>query len=139
MKNREERNNGNKRAVLTVVSVAYLCVWAISLAVFWLMTDGGDAFGYSVIFFWFVFPVTMIILSFIIGRSDHLGKERLITPIVFGILYMLADYTTFSIANMIAFGKINAPSFELVFSGAFISLIGLSAGIIVRAVKASVR
>jgi len=45
---------------------------------------------------------------------------------------MLAEYATFSTANMITFDKINAPSFEMFLVGAVISAIGLGIGAIVN-------
>ena len=42
-------------------------------------------------------------------------------------MYMLAEYATFGAANMAAFGKINAPEFELILIGAALSAIGFAA------------
>lgn len=38
-------------------------------------------------------------------------------------MYMLADYATFNIANIIAFDKINYPEIKMLVQGAAISLI----------------
>lgn len=41
---------------------------------------------------------------------------------------MLAEYATFQSSNMIAFDKINAPSWGMILAGAIISIFGLSIG-----------
>jgi len=43
-------------------------------------------------------------------------------------LYMLADFLTFRLANMLAFDKINLPQWDLFFIGAAISALGLLIG-----------
>jgi len=47
---------------------------------------------------------------------------------------MLAGYGTCSVANNIAFRKINVPDFEMIIRGAVISLIGLAVGTALRAI-----
>jgi len=49
-------------------------------------------------------------------------------------MYMLAGYGTCSVANNIAFRKINVPDFEMIIRGAVISLIGLAVGTALRAI-----
>ncbi|MUU10051.1 MAG: hypothetical protein EP146_00390 [Oscillibacter sp.] len=38
-------------------------------------------------------------------------------PLALGLLYMLADFLTFRLANMLAFDKINLPQWDLFFIG----------------------
>jgi len=52
--------------------------------------------------------------------------------IAFGIMYMLAEYATFSAANMITFDKINMPQFAMILIGAIISQVGLVVGALMR-------
>lgn len=47
-------------------------------------------------------------------------------PLALGLLYMLADFLTFRLANMLAFDKINLPQWDLFFIGAAISCLGPS-------------
>lgn len=56
----------------------------------------------------------------------------LFATIAFGVMYMLAEYATFSAANMISFDKINMPHFGMILAGAAISAIGLWIGTIVN-------
>ena len=46
----------------------------------------------------------------------------------FGVMYMLAEYGTFKMANNIAFNKLNAPDLEMIVAGAIISAIGMLVG-----------
>lgn len=56
--------------------------------------------------------------------------------IVFGVMYMLAEYATFSTANMVAFEKVNAPEFMMILYGAVIALVGLIVGKLMNRRKA---
>lgn len=54
-------------------------------------------------------------------------------------MYMLAEYATFSAANMISFDKINMPQFSLILIGAIISQTGLVVGTFINYVKSKDR
>ena len=49
-------------------------------------------------------------------------------PLFFGIMYMLAEYGAFKMANNIAFNKLNAPDLGMIIAGAIISAIGMLVG-----------
>ena len=117
--------------------IAYLAVWAISLIVFWFFMGGSNAMVYSLIFLYMLIPITTFILSLLIGKNNYWGKGNWIVPIVFGIMYMLSEYTTFSLRNMItiSFVRINVPHFELILIGAIISAIGLCIGNVLQYIK----
>ena len=116
----------NRLSMIVLIST-YLGIWAISLSTFWLFSKG-DALGHTIMFLYIVLPVTTFAVSFIIGRNDYWGKWKWLSPIAFGIMYMLADYTTFSTANMLAFEKLNMPQWGMIPVGAIISLLGISIG-----------
>ena len=118
----------NKLSKLVLI-VTYLAIWAISLIIFWFFTSGSDAIGYGIMFMWVLLPGTTFVISMLIGKNNYWGKYKWITAIAFGIMYMLAEYATFSAANMAAFGKVNMPQFMMIFIGAIISLAGLSTGV----------
>lgn len=121
----------NKFSKLILI-IAYLAIWSISLVFFWLFTSGSDAMGYSIIFFCILLPVVTFVLSFLIGKNDYWGKWNWISAILFGVMYMLAEYVTFSVANMVAFDKVNEPKWGMFIAGELISFIGLGIGAIVR-------
>ena len=129
----EESTNtvkSQKKLSLTILLATYLGIWAFALIVFWFFISGSDAMGYSLVFLWIILPVTTFVISLLIGKNNHLGKGKWITPIAFGVMHMLAEYATFSVRNMIEveFTKINVPHFELILIGAFFSVIGLGIG-----------
>lgn len=110
--------------------LVYFLVWAISIAIFWL---GGksDAMGYSLLVFFLVLPVTSLILSIFIGQDEKWTKSKWLMPIFFGVMHMLGVYLTFSMANMVAFEKINLPKVEDMVAGILSSALGLFIGRII--------
>lgn len=117
----------NKLSAVILIAV-YLGIWTISLLSFWLFNSGSDALGYSIMYLWILLPVTMFVVSFIIGINNYWGRKKWFITIGLGIMYMLAEYGTFSAANMISFGKINLPEFIMIPMGAGISLLGMGMG-----------
>lgn len=129
----EESTNtvkSQKKLSMTILIATYLGIWAFALIVFWFFISGSDAMGYSLVFLWFILPAATFVISLLIGKNNHWGKGKWLTPIAFGFMHMLAEYATFSMRNMIAisFTRINMPDFELILIGAIISLIGLGIG-----------
>ena len=128
----------NKLSGLLLV-LSYLVIWSISIVVFWFFTSGSDAMGYSLMFLWILLPVTTFVVSLFIGRNTYWGKWKWLTPLVMGIMYMLAEYATFQCSNMIAFDKFNTPSWGMILAGGVISAIGMSIGEIVNLCKKKYR
>ncbi|MBE5959214.1 MAG: helix-turn-helix transcriptional regulator [Lachnospiraceae bacterium] len=117
----------NKLAKIIQVGV-YVVIWALCVLTFWLFTGDQDAVGYSLMTFFLVLPVTAFIESLIIGKDRGWGMEKWFVPLFFGIMYMLAEYATFSLANMTTFDKFNIPELSMILSGAGISLVGMIIG-----------
>ena len=120
------KSNQRKGKIYTVL--AYIIVWAIAMIAFWVFTADEDAIGYSIMYLWIILPVTTFVVSLIIGRNDYWGNKKWITAAVMGIMYMLAEYGTFSLANNIEFDKVNPPEWGMIVTGAVISLVGLGIG-----------
>ena len=114
--------------------LAYLVGWALAVGCFWI-TGEADAMGYALLFIWIIQPALIIIASFLIGRRDYWGKYKWGICIAFGVMYMLAEYLTFSLANNIAFNKVNTPEFQMIIYGALISLAGMGAGSVLQRKK----
>ncbi len=127
----KSRNKFSKLLLL----LTYLLIWAISLIAFWFFTDSSDAMGYSIMYLWIVLPVTTFVVSVLIGNNNYWGKAKWGSSFVMGIFYMLAEYATFSAANMAAFHKINSPEWSLLVIGTIISVIGLVIGNITKRLK----
>jgi len=123
----------NRLSESIIISV-YLMIWAFALIVFWFFTTGSDAMGYSLVFLWIILPVSTMIVSTLISRNDYFGKVKWMIPVICGVMHMLAEYATFSMANMISisFERINIPHFELVLIGAVFSVLGLGMGLIIK-------
>lgn len=124
----------NKLSRLILI-LTYLAIWSISLIVFWFFSSGSDAMGYGIMFLWVLLPVTTFILSLLIGKNNYWGKWKWVSAAAFGIMYMLAEYATFSAANMVSFSKINSPELGMIPIGAIISIIGLTIGIGIHHLK----
>lgn len=105
----------------------YLGLWVFALVVFLLM-DPTDAMGYALLFHWLLLPIAAFVISLRIGKLVRRGGRMWLLPLALGLLYMLADFLTFRLANMLAFDKINLPQWDLFFIGAAISALGLLIG-----------
>ena len=127
----KSRNKFSKLILITT----YLAIWAISLIVFWFFTSDSDAMGYGLMFLWIILPVTTLILSLLIGRNGYWGKWKWLSAVAFGCMYMLAEYATFSIANMVSFNKVNMPNFSMFVTGTIISAIGIGIGVGINHLK----
>ena len=108
--------------------LSYMVIWAIAVLAFWCFTDETDGIGYSLIYLWIILPVAIFVVSLLISKNDHWGKRKWLGSIGFGITYMLGEYATFSMANNVAFNKVNAPEFSMIIAGTVISLIGMAIG-----------
>ena len=120
------KSNANRNIIITILS--YMLVWAIAMIVFWFFTSGSDAMGYSLMFLWIILPVTTFVVSIVIGKNDFWKKGKWAFTLFFGVMYMLAEYGTFKMANNIAFDKLNAPDWGMIVAGAIISAIGMLLG-----------
>lgn len=105
----------------------YLGLWVFALVVFLLM-DPTDAMGYALLFHWLLLPIAAFVISLRIGELVRRDGRMWLLPLALGLLYMLADFLTFRLANMLAFDKINLPQWDLFFIGAAISALGLLIG-----------
>lgn len=106
----EESTNvikGKVKISKLILIATYLSIRPIALIVFWFFISGSDAMGYSIMFLWVLLPVTTFVISVLIGKNDYWENCKWFATITFGIMYMLAEYATFSVANMDAFGKVN--------------------------------
>ena len=124
------KSTAKKNKLITLLS--YLLIWAVSMIVFWCFTGGSDAMGYSLMFLWIILPITTFTVSAVIGKNDFWGTGKWAFPLFFGAMYMLAEYGTFSMANNLAFGKVNPPEWGMVIAGAIISAVGMLAGTLFR-------
>lgn len=110
-----------------VLTAAYLVIWTVVIAFFWL---GGrqDAMGYSIVNFYLILPMATVVLSFFIGREESWAGSRWAMLLFFGAMYMLAPWATFSLANTAAFGRTHLPDLGSMLPGILCSAFGIALG-----------
>lgn len=112
----------------TAVVLLYLGVWLLSLAFYWFFLSPSDAMGFSLVFLWLLLPAAAFLLSILIGRYQLWGKAGWLAPLLFGLMYMLAEYATFGAGNMLSFHHLNLPEWSMLAKGAAVSLAGIVVG-----------
>lgn len=113
---------------------AYLVIWVVCVAVFWL--DGqAEAMGYALLVFWLVLPLTTFVLSVFVGRDEAWQALRWLMLLFFGLMYMLADFATFQLANAVAFDKVNWPELVQMLPGILCAAAGIAVGALARQIK----
>lgn len=120
------KSNIKRNKMITILS--YLLIWAIAMIAFWFFKDDSSAMEYSLLYLWVILPVTTFFVSVIIGINDFWGIKKWTFTVFFGIMYMLAEYGTFKMANNIAFNKLNAPDWGMIAGGTIISATGMLIG-----------
>lgn len=120
------KSNIKRNKMITILS--YLLIWAIAMIAFWFFKDDSSAMGYSLLYLWVILPVITFFVSVIIGINDFWGIKKWTFTVFFGIMYMLAEYGTFKMANNIAFNKLNAPDWGMIAGGTIISATGMLIG-----------
>lgn len=111
-----------------ILILSYLVIWAVAVIVFWCFTGEADAMGYSFMYLWIILPAATFVISLLISRNNFWGRYKWLGSIGFGLMYMLGEYATFSMANNTAFNRINVPDFSMMAAGAVISLTGMGIG-----------
>ncbi len=130
---KDSADTGGRRRFEGILSAVYLGIWAFALLVFWCLTDGSDAMGFSLVFLWIVLPVATFVVPLLIGKNNLWGRRKWWAAPVFGLMYLLAEYATFGLANMIAssFARLAAPEPGMLLVGGLISALGLGVGSLV--------
>ena len=121
----------NKLSMIILLAT-YLGIWAVSLITFWFFISGTDSMGYSIMFLWVLLPVTTFVISLLIGKNNYMGRWKWFFSIAFGIMYMLAEYATFTLANMLSFSVLRLPQPSLLLKGTIISAAGFWFGALTR-------
>lgn len=112
--------------------LAHLIVWAILILIFWVTPLYDDAMGYSVLALYVVMPVSTIITSFLIGRNEEWKRKKWAICVLYGALFMLFEYFTFSLANMFAESGLNAPEPSLLMIGFAFSIVAMGIAVLTQ-------
>ena len=79
----------SRQGLTTVILIAtYLLIWTFAIIDFWFLSDPGDAMGYSLLFFYFIMPITTLTVSLLIGAWNLWGKWKWLMSIGFGIMFI---------------------------------------------------
>ena len=77
-------------------------------------------------------PVAAFAVSVLIGLGGYGEKRNWLLPLAFGAMYMLAEYATFTLANMISFSVLRLPHLSLLLRGTVVSAAGFWFGALLR-------
>lgn len=124
----------NRLKNVLLISV-YTAIWAACILFFWIFNGADDAMFFSIFVFWGILPVTSMVISAIAGKDDLKPTFKIGIVILLGIMFMLCEYFTFSLANMIAFEKFNKFSLDGLFWGLLFSGIGMGIGCLAKYIK----
>lgn len=116
-----------KRIIRRICFFAYLTIWAIVIAVFWI-AGGGDDTVYAIVAYDVILSALTAIVSFFIGCDRELGKKKWFLTLFYGAMHFLAGYLTTDLADYLISGDLHLPDFVYVLPGLMISLAGISAG-----------
>ncbi len=108
--------------------IIYSIVWLATLLWFGFGISGSDGLAFMFLEFYLILPITSMICSVLIGHQGVRGRILWMTPLFFGLMYMLMGYATFSIENTIAFHKVHIPNVYAMIPGIISSLLGLLTG-----------
>lgn len=133
------KSQTRKSRIITVG--IYLVAWVLLIVLFWLGEGGaltGNEMGYSLLAFYIILPVVTVVTAFFIGKDQMWGVSKWFMVIFYGIMYMLSEYATFSLSNMIynEYSHFNLPEFGMFFAGAIMAAIGIAVGMLVAGAAA---
>lgn len=127
------KSKNRLRNVLPIL--IYILIWVACILFFWIFSGATDAAVFSIFVFWGILPITSLIISAIIGKDNFKPLTKIGTVVLIGIMYMLCEYFTFSLANMVAFDKFNFINFDALLMGTGFSAIGMGIGCLVKYIK----
>lgn len=117
-----------------VLVAAYLVIWAVSVAFFWLAASGSDAGAYAVLVIWGAIPLTTFVISLLIGANGYWGRRKWWVVPILALMYTLIPFLTFTLANAASTGvsagdiAVNLDDLITLPIGAAVSAAGLAIG-----------
>lgn len=117
-----------------VLVAAYLVIWAVSVAFFWLAVSGSDAGAYAVLVIWGAIPLTTFVISLLIGANGYWGRRKWWAVPILALMYTLIPFLTFTLANAASTGvsagdiAVNLDDLITLPIGAVVSAAGLAIG-----------
>ena len=117
-----------------VLVAAYLVIWAVSVAFFWLAVSGSGVGAYAVLVIWGAIPLTTFVISLLIGANGYWGRRKWWAVPIFALMYTLIPFLTFTLANAASTGvsagdiAVNLDDLITLPIGAVVSAAGLAIG-----------
>ncbi len=108
-------------------AVMILCA-VISGCVFWMMPITGNEMIYSILVFYLIILLAIFWETLAVSKRNKGILWTSIICILSGIIYSLADYFTFSLANMLSTGRTLCPDEDFFIKGIIIAVAGIATG-----------
>lgn len=116
-----------KKALKKLLPLIIYLVILIALEINFWTNPGECGLGFGIISYYMIIPLVIFVISIIYSKIIQ-SKRKYLLAIIFGCFVMIFEYTTYSLANMIAFEKINMPEVTTILIYGVISLIGMLIG-----------
>lgn len=118
----------NKKLYELILFAGYITIWISTLLLFWVGGLSENALGFSILFFMGVLPISGFSCALCIGINNLFGHYKWLSLPFFGVMVALAEYLTFSLANMIAFDKINYIGWSEIEEGLLYGMLSAALG-----------
>lgn len=142
----------SRRKLVTLIEIGgYLLIWAFSALSFWAfygfafwtetVNDGIISYGYPILVFYIVLPISAAVISAFIGADGSYGNFKWLIAPVFGLTFLLADFVTFGAAWLSTFEKVTFSDivavceFPRLIIGTGASAVGMCIGTLIRRSK----
>lgn len=133
----ESTNTVKSRQRLTrwVELLSFLVIWAVCVAAFWLGAGEAGAMGYNLTVLWGVLPLSLLVVSFLVGLDRAWGSGKWFLLFYFGGLYLLAPFCTFSLANTMSTGNFPLIDWGALAAGLILSAVGMGGGSLALSIR----
>ena len=131
MENRVHIPRGKHLASWKTQALAYGVVCFTCYAAFWFGL-GQAALFYSLLVQFFLLPLAAFVLALLMGLSESWQGRQWFFLVAFGMGFLLGQYLTFTLANMISVPQFRWPEWENFLLGAAFALPGMALGSVVR-------
>lgn len=119
--------------------VLYTLVWLGIIIYFWLEVSGTEAFGFTLLSFYFILPIASFVVAIYYGAGED--RIRYFIPLICGAFEVLGGFFTFEFANVIANGRWNtwnAPDLVMGLYALVPALVGFGIGLLIRFIRKKV-
>ena len=123
------------KLVQNILIATYLIIWVVTQVVLWVFVPMANAVEFSKLFLWGLLPITTFIISLMIGKNNYWQKRKWWFSFLFGTMFSLVPYTTFTILNGTAEHLFIWPNLSALPIIITISLAGIGVGIFLQKIQ----